>query len=279
MSDRPKKNLNDADKQKSSSSKPSNVFSLENSEPSSDPSTLPSARRSSETDEKKKKLKTGPKAVLPGAVAESTAASNEKPSSSSAPNKLTDFVSDKEETKGSNYRRRKVAPPRLISEPTVVRNKKGSNPPASNTLQNKKDSSAVATSLEDSESYTLPASMKSSGADKKMKTGPKAVLPGAVAETASADEGFKGNKYQRKIAASRGISDVTSNNEISSSADASTTNVGSSSRSDNDVNNLLTTSKSTSIVNIEPGDLSMSNDLSSEGATAKERRGSKGEQP
>jgi len=265
MSDQPKKNLNDADKQKSSASKPSNVFSLENSEPSSDPSTLPSARRSSETDEKKKKLNTGPKAVLPGAVAESTAASNDKPSSSSAPNTLTDFVSDKEETRGSNYRRRKVAPPRLISEPTVVRNKKGSNPPASNTLQNKKDSSAVATSLEDSEPYTLPASMKSSGADKKMKTGPKAVFLGAVAETASADEGFKGNKYQRKIAASRGISDVMSNNEISSSADASTTNVGSSSRSDNHVNNLLTTSKSTSIVNIEPGD--------------RERRGSKGEQP
>jgi len=39
-----------------------------------------------------------------------------------------------------------------------------------------------------------------------MKVGPKAVLPGAVAESTVADEGFKGNKYQRKIAVSRGIS-------------------------------------------------------------------------
>ena len=178
MADQPKKNLNDADEEKifsSSNSKQNNVFSLENSEPSSDPLTLPSAHRLLDTDEKKKKLKAGPKAVFPGAVAESTAASNDKLSSSSAPNTLSEFVSDKEETKGSNYRRRKVAPPRYISEPTVVKNKKGSISPASNSLQNKKDASAVATSLEDSEPSALPASMKSSGADKSMKTGPKAV--------------------------------------------------------------------------------------------------------
>jgi len=172
MSDQPKKNLNDADKQKSSSS--SNMFSLENSEPSSDPLTLPSARRSSETDEKKK-LKTGPKAVLPGAIAETAAASIDKPSSSSASNTLTEFVDDKEKSKGSNYRRRKVAPPRLILEPTVVRIKKGSFPPANSTAQSNNNASAVATSLENSEPSTSPASMKSSGADKNMKTGPKAM--------------------------------------------------------------------------------------------------------
>jgi len=178
MSNDPKQNLNDADKEKNSSSsnsKPNNVFSLENSEPSSNPLTLPSARISSDAE---KKLKTGPKAVLPGAVAESTAARNEKQSSSPTHNTLTEFVSDKEETRGSNYRRRKVAPPRYISEPTIVRNKKGSFTPANNAGKERKTLAATS-SLEDSEPCASPASMKSSGADKKMKT----VLPGAVADT------------------------------------------------------------------------------------------------
>jgi len=96
-----------------------------------------------------------------------------------------------------------------------------------------------------------------------------------MAETASADEGFKGNKYQRKIAASRGFSGATSNNEISSSVNASTMNVGSSSRYDNDVCNILNTSAITSILNSEPDAFSMS----SEGDAINARRRPKSEQP
>ncbi len=264
MSDQPKKNLNDADKEKNSSS--NNAFSLENSEPSSNPSTLPSARRSSETDEKKKKLNTGPKAVLPGAVAESTAASNDKQPLSPAQNSLTEFVDDKEEKKGSNYRRRKVASPRLIAEPTAVTNKKGATLPINNTAENQINASTASTSLEGAEPYTSPASMKLEGADKKIKTGPKATSPGAVEGSTVADEGFKGNKYQRKIAASRGISGGTGNNATLTSVLLPPDN--------HDVDNALTAS--TSIVNSEPVALPISNDLSGGDATDKARRKSKG---
>jgi len=73
MSDDPNKNLNDSDKEKRSSSEDSkpSVFSLENSEPNSDPLTTSSAHSSSDTD---KNIKTGLTAVLPGVVAECTAA-------------------------------------------------------------------------------------------------------------------------------------------------------------------------------------------------------------
>ena len=76
--------------------------------------------------------------------------------------------------------------------------------PANTTAENHINELAVATSLEESKLYTLPVSMKLSGADENMKTDPKAVLPGAVAEssamdTTDADKVFKGNQNQRKI--------------------------------------------------------------------------------
>merc|ERR1719446_1742682 len=50
--------------------------------------------------------------------------------------------------------------------------------------------------------YEVPVSVESSKSDKSMEMGTKSVQPGAVADTAAPDAGFKGNKYQRKIAAS-----------------------------------------------------------------------------
>ena len=59
--------------------------------------------------------------------------------------------------------------------------------PTNTTAENHINALAVATSLEESELYTLPVSMKLSGADENMKSDPKAVLPGAVAETSVMD--------------------------------------------------------------------------------------------
>jgi len=63
MSDDPKKTFEAAGKKKNTSSGDSkpNMFSLENSEPSSNPITLSALNRSSDAD---KKVRTGPKAVL-----------------------------------------------------------------------------------------------------------------------------------------------------------------------------------------------------------------------
>ena len=76
--------------------------------------------------------------------------------------------------------------------------KKGSTPPANTTAENHINELAVATSLEESKLYTLPASMKLSGADENMKTDPKAVLPGAVAETSAMDTTDADKVFQRK---------------------------------------------------------------------------------
>ena len=117
MSDDPKKESEAVGKKKGSSSgrsKP-NLFPLQNSEPSSNPVTLSALGRSSGND---KKIKNGLKAALPGAVAQSTSASNGK--SMSTQNTLTEFVSGIEGTKGSNYRRRTITSPRFISEPIIA---------------------------------------------------------------------------------------------------------------------------------------------------------------
>lgn len=199
MSDEPKKTTEAAGKKKGSSSGSSepNVFSLKNSEPSSNPIALSTLGRSSGTD---KKIKTGPKAVLPGAVAQSTSASNGK--SMSTQNTLTEFVSGKEGTKGSNYRRRTVTAPTFISEPKVATKERVFSSLAENEATNQSNTSATTTLLQNSEPSALPVSVESSKSDKSMEMGTKSVLPGAVANTAAPDEGFKGNKYQRKIAAS-----------------------------------------------------------------------------
>lgn len=199
MSDEPKKTTEAAGKKKGSSSGSSepNVFSLKNSEPSSNPIALSTLGRSSGTD---KKIKTGPKAVLPGAVAQSTSASNGK--SMSTQNTLTEFVSGKEGTKGSNYRRRTVTAPTFISEPKVATKERIFSSLAENEATNQSNTSATTTLLQNSEPSALPVSVESSKSDKSMEMGTKSVQPGAVADTAAPDAGFKGNKYQRKIAAS-----------------------------------------------------------------------------
>ena len=117
MSDDPKKTFEAAGKKKNTSSGDSkpNMFSLENSEPSSNPITLSALNRSSDAD---KKVRTGPKAMLPGAVAQTTSASNGK--SMTTQNTLTQFVSGKEGTKGSNYHQCTFTSPRFISEPIVA---------------------------------------------------------------------------------------------------------------------------------------------------------------
>ena len=69
-------------------------------------------------------------------------------------------------------------------------------------LKSQSNTSATTTLLQNSEPSALPVSVESSKSDKSMEMGTKSVQPGAVADTAAPDAGFKGNKYQRKIAAS-----------------------------------------------------------------------------
>ena len=77
-----------------------NIVLIENAEPSSNPGTSSTLGKSSEKD---KKMKTGMKAVLPGALAQSVAANNAKSPSLPTKNNVTEFVSDKEDTRGRNY--------------------------------------------------------------------------------------------------------------------------------------------------------------------------------
>jgi len=249
MSDEPKKTTEAAGKKKGSSSGSSepNVFSLQNSEPSSNPIALSALGRSSGTD---KKIKTGPKAVLPGAVAQSTSASNGK--SMSTQNTLTEFVSGKEGTKGSNYRRRTVTAPTFISEPKVATKERVFSSLAENEATNQSNTSATTTLLQNSEPSALPVSVESSKSDKSMEMGTNSVLPGAVANTAAPDEGFKGNKYQRKIAASSVNSRATGYKKSSSLPNESAPNEVSSSVSGNFVNNEVVASTFTSLENSEP---------------------------
>ena len=165
--------------------------------------------RSSDTD---KEIKTGLKAVLPGAVAMSTSAS--KGQSMTTQITLTEFVSGKEGKKGSNYRRRTVTSPRFTSGPRAATTRKASSSLAENEAKNQSNTSATTASVQNSEPSALPALMKSSTLKTPMKIGTNSVLPGAVAVTAAPNQGFKGNKYQRKIAASSVNSKATSNKNI-----------------------------------------------------------------
>ena len=211
MSDDPKKKSEAAGKKKGSSSgsaKP-DVFSLQNSEPSSNPIPLSTLGKSSGND---KKIESGPKAVLPGSVAQSTSASKGK--SMPTQNMLTEFVSGVEGTKGSNYHRSTVTTPKFISEPIVATKERVFSSRAENEAKSQNKTSATTTSLNNSEPSALPVTVKSSKSDKKMKIGTNSVLPGAVAETAAPDEGSKGNKDQRKIAASSVNSKATDTEKI-----------------------------------------------------------------
>jgi len=165
MSDNPKKN-DEAKKVSSDESKPNKVL-IENAEPSSNPVTLSAPGKSSVKD---KKMKTGMKAVLPGAVAvaQSVAANNEK----SPPLATQNNASDKEDTRGSNYRQRKITSRRVISAPISAENKKV-------------PSEIFETSLVNSEPCALTMPGNSSGNDSKTKTrkGLKADMPGVVAKS------------------------------------------------------------------------------------------------
>jgi len=129
MGDDPKKTTEAAGNKNNTSSGDSkpNMFSLENSEPSSNPITLSTLGRSSGND---KKIKTGPKAVLPGAVVQSTSTSNGK--SMYTQNTLTEFVCGREDTKESNYRQRTVTTPTFISGPTLATKERASSSVADN---------------------------------------------------------------------------------------------------------------------------------------------------
>eukprot|EP00815_Leptocylindrus_aporus_P002739 CAMPEP_0116067398 /NCGR_PEP_ID=MMETSP0322-20121206/10981_1 /TAXON_ID=163516 /ORGANISM="Leptocylindrus danicus var. apora, Strain B651" /LENGTH=502 /DNA_ID=CAMNT_0003554189 /DNA_START=44 /DNA_END=1549 /DNA_ORIENTATION=- len=168
MSDHPKKKVES--KKVSSDESTPNIARIENAEPSSNPGTLSTPDKSSIKD---KKMKTGPKAVLPGAVAQSVAANKDKPSSSlGTQNNVTEFVRDKEDTRGRDYRRRKITTRRVISTPKSAGNKKVPN-------------EIFETPLVNSEPSALIMSGNSSGNDSKTKTsrGSKADIPGAVTQS------------------------------------------------------------------------------------------------
>ena len=201
MSDNPKKKADATNYNKISSdeSKPNEVI-IENAEPSSNPSTLSTSGNSSGS---ANKMKTGRKAVLPGAVVQSVAANNEKPSSSAAHNTLTEFVRDKEDTRGSNYRRRKKSTQRNISAPISPKNKKG-------------PSEILETSLENSEPNDSITSANSSGNDAKTKTGRgiKAHLPGAVAQSSGVShpaiaKDLRARNYRRRTLISTEVEDLS----------------------------------------------------------------------
>ena len=76
------------------------------------------------------------------------------------------------------------------------------------------------------------------------------MIPGAVAVPAASDEDFKGNKYQRKIAASSVYSGATSYKNSSSSSNESASNKSSSSLFGTFVNNEVVASTFTSLENL-----------------------------
>jgi len=185
MSDNPKKN-DEAKKVSSDESKPNKVL-IENAEPSSNPVTLSAPGKSSVKD---KKMKTGMKAVLPGAVAvaQSVAAKNEK----SPPLATQNNASDKEDTRGSNYRQRKITSRRVISAPISAENKKV-------------PSEIFETSLVNSEPCALTMFGNSSDNDSKTKTrkGLKADVPGVVAKSSdvsppSIAKDIRARNYRRR---------------------------------------------------------------------------------
>ena len=246
MSDRSVKKSEAAGRKKGSSSgnsKP-NMHSIENSEPSSNPITLSTLAISLDTD---KKIKTAPKAVLPEAVAQSTSVSNRK--SMSTQNTLTEVANGKEYTKESDYHRRTVNTPRFISEPRAAIKKWVSPLLGENKAKSQSITSATTESLNNSEPSALPALLKSSKPNKSMDIGTKALVPGAVADTAVPDKGFKGNKYQRKIAESNVNSRATG---YKKSSKESASNEVSSSLSGTCVNNEVVASTFTSLENSEP---------------------------
>ena len=202
MSDNPKKN-DEAKKVSSDESKPNKVL-IENAEPSSNPVTLSAPGKSSVKD---KKMKTGMKAVLPGAVAvaQSVAAKNEKSPPLATQNNATEFVSDKEDTRGSNYRQRKITSRRVISAPISAENKKV-------------PSEIFETSLVNSEPCALTMSGNSSGNDSKTKTrkGLKADMPGVVAKSSdvsppSIAKDIRARNYRRRNIIYREIENPLSN--------------------------------------------------------------------
>jgi len=206
MSNEPKKTNEAAGKKKGSSSGSSepDVFSLQNSEPSSNPIALSTLGRSSGTD---KKIKTGPKVVLPGAVAQSTSASNGKLMSTQ--NTLTESVSGKEGTKGSNYRRPTITSPRFILEPRTATKERVSSSLGDNKAENQIEAFVITSSLKNSEPSALPASVKS-----PMST------QNTLTDFVSSREGKKGSNYhQRTIISPRFISKsrVASKERVSSS--------------------------------------------------------------
>ncbi len=168
MSGDPRKKIqaNGNKKGSSSGSSNSNVLSLENSEPSSNPITLSALNRSSDAD---KNIKTGPKALLPGAVAQSTSASNGQ--SMTTQNTLTEFVSGKEGTKGSNYHQRTITSTRFISEPIIAIKKWVSPSLGDNKAKDQINTSANTAPIQNSEPSALPVSVKLSKSNKKMEIG------------------------------------------------------------------------------------------------------------
>ena len=157
MSDRSVKKSEAADRKKGSSSgstKP-NMHSIKNSEPSSNPIAMSTLAISSDTD---KKIKTGPKAVLPEAGAQSTSVSNRK--SMSTQNTLTEVANGKEYTKESDYHRRTVNTPRFISEPRAAIKKWVSPTLGDNKAKDQGNTSATIESLNNSEPSALAALLK-----------------------------------------------------------------------------------------------------------------------
>jgi len=102
----------------------------------------------------------------------------------------------------------------------------------------------------------------SSKPNKKMEIGTNAVLPGAVADTITSDEGFKGNKYQRKIAASSVNSRATDYKKSSSSSNKLAPNEVSSSVSSNFSHNEVVASTFTSIAGSHSSNTSNGHHLS-----------------
>ena len=149
------------------------------------------------------------KAILTGIVAQSTVVRNEKASASATRNSLAEFVSDKEDTKESNDRRCGTRPT-VVLVPVADRSKRSSSSLSDNNVNNQTNTSTIM-SLENSEPSDLSTLHNLSDADKKINTGTKAKLPGAVAETVTTTGIFKGNKYQHKITAS---SNMNANTKI-----------------------------------------------------------------
>jgi len=160
-----------------------------------------------------KKIKADPKAAISGSVTKSTAVKNRKSLSSAVPNKYEAFVSNRESTKGSDYQQRKVTTHRDTSVSVAAGNHTTSSSLSNNEMKNRINRLATM-SLKNTEPAALPTSDNMLRMNKKIKTDPKAVIPGVAAESVMAVEVYKGNKYQRKIASSRVSSSASCNRGI-----------------------------------------------------------------